>query len=165
MPHLSVLDSASAPDVSSTFQCVFRLMTHLPPPDLSSALPPTMVPSSACLLTASPGCRDFHCHPTTFRNVSPGPLGTTRHPPWHPPHRCIFCCTAAHSGHTTSLPLLCRILWLHHCISHCSAMPSGCSTLLTHCTMLHLRSAIVLDPLSACTTLARYVVLYLTCIY
>ena len=93
MPCLSVSDSASAPDASSgfrcifclpmcllppdassAFRCVFRFTTHLPPPDLSPAPPPTMVPSSACLLTASSGCRDFHHHPATFCNVSPCPL-------------------------------------------------------------------------------------------
>ena len=45
--------------------------------------------------------------------------------------------TAARSGHTTSLPPLCRALWLHHCVSCHSAMPSGCSTLPTHCAMSH----------------------------
>jgi len=36
MPRLSVSDSASAPDASSTFRCVFRLPMHLLPPDVSS---------------------------------------------------------------------------------------------------------------------------------
>ena len=61
-------------DASSAFRCVFRFATRLPPPDLSPAPPPTMVTSSTCLLTASPGCRDFHRHPATFHNVLPGPL-------------------------------------------------------------------------------------------
>jgi len=61
-------------DVSSAPRCVFCFATRLPPPDLSPAPPPTMVPSSACRLTASPGCWDFHRHPATFCNVSPGPL-------------------------------------------------------------------------------------------
>jgi len=100
----------------------------------------------------------------------------------HPPHRYVFRCTAARSSHTASLPLLCRILWLHHCAFRHSAMPSSCSTLPTRCAMLHdvawCRASdlppptrhlawptILLDLLSACTTLARYVASYLTCIY
>jgi len=47
--------------VSSAPRRVFRFATCLTPPDLSPTLPPTMVPSSACLLTASPGCRWSAC--------------------------------------------------------------------------------------------------------
>ena len=86
-------DAPSASDVSSASRCIFHFTTHLPPPDLSPTLPPTMVPSSACLLTASPGCLDFHCHPTTFCNVSPSPLSiplASATPLRLPLYRCTF---------------------------------------------------------------------------
>ena len=108
------------PDASSALRCVFRprrafrFATCLTPPDLSPALPPTMVPSSACLLTASPGCRDFHRHPVTFRNVSPGPLSiplgirrttTSSAIPLHVPATPLASrCPAASSGCTTASP-------------------------------------------------------------
>ncbi len=87
MPRLSDLDSASAPDASSTFRCIFHLPTHLPPPDWPSAPPPTIVPPSACLLTASPGCWDLRHYPATFRHSMHSPA-TLLHPlaaPWHLP--------------------------------------------------------------------------------
>ena len=101
--------------------CIFRFVTRLTPPDLSPAPPPTMVPSSAYLLTASPGCRDFHHHPAKFRNVSPSllsiPLGI-RHTamssavPLHIPATPLaFRRSAASSGCTTASPatLLCLL--------------------------------------------------------
>jgi len=120
MPSIS--DSTSAPDASSAFRCVFRLQTCLPhrlPP--WSCLPPAF--------SASPGCRDFHCHPATFRNVSPSPLSMP----------LGIRCTAMSSAvllHVPATPLAFRrTLLLHHYVSHHSAMPSGCSALLTRCTM------------------------------
>ena len=120
MPRLSVSDSASAPDTSSTFQCVFCLPMCLPPSNVSSA--------------SRPVSRTTSHHGPVFRLPShsipwlpglPPPscdipqclARSAQHPPWHPPHCYIFRYTAAHSGHTASLPPLCRILWLHHCIS------------------------------------------------
>ena len=78
-----------------------------------------MVLSSACLLTASPGCWDFHHHPATFRNVSTSPLSIplgTCHTtmssavPLHiPATPQAFHRSAASSGCTTASPaaLLC----------------------------------------------------------
>src|SRR6266545_2143788 len=99
---------------------------HLPPPDQSSVPPPTMVPSSACLLKASPGCWDFHCHPAMFHNVLPGPLGIPLASTTLP----AFCCSATSSGCATaslattfdppshSTPLLLVLHW--HATWHCT---------------------------------------------
>ena len=99
------------------------LPTHLPPSDASSASRVTF--------------RLQTCLPHRLPPWPRPPPAFSQHPPWHLPHRYVFRCTAACSGHTASLPPPCRILWLHHCVSRHSAMPSGCSALLTHCTMSH----------------------------
>jgi len=156
MPRLSVSDSASAPDASSAFRCVVRLQMHpppsdvssaskcvfrfatrLPPSDLSPAPPPTMVLSSACLLTASPGCQDFHRHPATFCNVLPSPLtiplGIRR--------------TAMSSAvplHIPATPLAFRR----------SAASSGCTT-VSPATPLCLPAAPLSQPAARCRMMSR----------
>jgi len=127
-------------DTSSASRCVLRLPMCLPLCDSSS--------------TSRPVSRTASHHGPVFRLPSysipwlPGLPPPSRdipqclaqsapHPPWHPLHCYIFHCTSACSGHTAGLPLLCHILWLHHCVSHHSAMPSGCSALPTRCTMSH----------------------------
>jgi len=119
-------------NVSSASRCVFCFATRLTPPDLSPAPPPTMVPSSTCLLTASPGCRDFHRHPATFRNVSPGllsiPLG-------------IRCTTTSSTVplHVPATPLAFRR----------SATSSGCIT-VSPATLLCLPAAPLSRPAARC---------------
>ena len=173
MPRLSVSDSASAPDASSAFRCVFRLCVLclpmcLPPPDASSASRlvfrlqtclPHCLPPWSCLLPAfsqhslAAGTIAIPRHSAMSRPVcSASPLASAT-----PLRLPLYCCTFRH---TASLPLLCRILWLHHCVSRHSAMPSGCSTLLTHCAMsrdavppthYRLRPATASDPPSSST--------------
>ena len=100
---------------SSASRLIFRLQTcpprHLP---LWSCLPPAFLqhPLAAETSTAIP---QYSAMSRPVRSASP---------PWHLPHRYTFRCTAARSGHTASLPPLCRIFRLHHCISHCSALPT-----------------------------------------
>jgi len=159
MPRLSVSDSASAPDTSSAYQCVFCLLMRLPPPDASSAfrcvfrlqmqLPlrdSSSAPRPVSRTASHHGpvfCLPSHSIPwlpglpPPFRNIPQCLAQSAQHPPWHPLHCYVFHCTAAHSGHTARLPPLCRILWLHYCVSRHSAMPSGCSALPTRCAMSH----------------------------
>jgi len=143
MPCLSVSDSASAPDTSSASRPVFRAASHYGP---VFRLPSHSIPWLLGL-------------PPPFRDIPQCLARSAWHSPWHPLHHYVFRCTAAHSGHTTSLPPLCRI-----CISRCSALLTRriMSRDVVPLTRYHFWPAIVLDLLSTCTTLACYVALYLT---
>jgi len=167
MPCLSVSDSASAPDASSAFRCIFCLPIRLPPLDVSSAFQCVFrlqmhLPLCDSSSTSRPVSRSASHHGPVFCLPShsipwlPGlPLPScdipqclawsAQHPPWHPPHRYVFRCTAACSSHTASLPPLCHILWLHHCVSRHSATPSAAplSRPAARCCMM-LRDAVPL---------------------
>jgi len=125
-------------DASSAFRCVFRPQMCLPLRNSSSASRPVSRTAShhgPIFRLPSHSIPWLLGLPPPSRDIPQCLARSAQHPPWHPPHRYVFCYTAACSGHTTSLPPLCRILWLHHCVSRHSAMPSSCSALLTRCAM------------------------------
>jgi len=105
--------------------CVFRLPMHLPPRDSSSASRPVFRTAShygPVFRLPSHSIPWLLGLPPPFRDIPQCLAQSARHSPWHPLHRYVFRCTAARSRHTASLPPLCRIFWLHHCISRCSAL-------------------------------------------
>jgi len=121
MPCLSISDSASAPDVSSTFRRVFRLPMRLPPRDSSSASRPVLratshygpvfrLPSCSIpwLLRLPPPSRNIpQCLARSARHP---PLGICRTAtpsavPLHVPATLLaFRRSAASSGCTTASP-------------------------------------------------------------
>ena len=96
--------------------------------------------------------------PLPSRNIPQCLAQSAQHPPWHPPHRYVFRCTATHSGHTASLPPLCRIFWLHPSCTTASPTALLClpaaplSQPAARChVMSHLRPATASDPPSRST--------------
>ena len=140
LPLLLLLTPLPPSDASSAFQCVFHLQMHLPLRDSSYASRPVSRTAShhgPVFRMPSHSIPWLPGLPPPSHDIPQCLAWSAQHPPWHLPHRYVFCCTAARSSHTTSLPLLCRILWLHHCVSCHSAMPSSCSALPTRCVMSH----------------------------
>jgi len=78
--------------------------------------------------------------PPPSRDIPQCLAQSAQHPPWHLPHRYVFCCTAACSGHTTSLLPLCRAL--------------GCTT-ASPATPLCLPAAPLSQPAVRCRMMLR----------